>query len=54
MTQKEYCQRQKVACAKLAKLGCLKFARMWIRKNRPPPEWLGVPMEYALLQMSIR
>jgi len=51
VTRKEYRQRQTDACFKLAKLGCLKFARMWIRKNRPPPDWKGVPMEYALLRM---
>lgn len=53
MTDSEYVRRQEEACAELRRLGLLRKARTWIRKNRPPESWTGTPMEYALEEMPV-
>jgi hypothetical protein len=53
MTDSEYNARQRSAYFRLREIGEHRRAQEWIRKNPPPPEWTGTPLEYAWEEMPI-
>ena len=47
----EFKKRQRAAYFRLRKIGELENAQKWLRKEPPPREWTGTPLEYAEEEM---
>lgn len=53
MSDYEYLGRQQAAKDELERLGIYRIGVQWLRKNWPPDEWTGTPLEWVLEEMPV-